>query len=127
MRAAKLPIRALSDRQQFLDERGTRGLDQPVVGLHAPAAIQHDDDGDWLDLVGEDRDRLQLAVVVDLEVVLREVRDQPAGRIGDRRVDRHGPGATLERLLGGREGEAERQRKRGREQQGPPGRRGRQS
>ena len=42
---------------------------QIEVVRHAAAAVQHDDDGDGLEIVGEDRHGLPLAVVVHLEVV----------------------------------------------------------
>ena len=45
---------------------------------------------DRLRLVVERRDRLQLAVVVDLEIVLHQIGDEPLVRIGDGRVQRHG-------------------------------------
>ena len=51
--------------------------------------------------LGKLRDRLQFAVVVDLEVVAREIGNQPAAIVGHRRVDGHRPRtATKLRFLG---------------------------
>ena len=61
------------------------------------AAIEQHDDGDRLDVVGEERQLLPLAVVVDAETVARQVRHQPAARVGDGRVDGDGAVAAAER------------------------------
>src|SRR5262249_55521287 len=66
-------------------------LDQIEVRAHAAAAIQQHDDGDRLDLVGEDGEVHALAVVFDLELVAREIRNQPAGIVGDGGEHRHRP------------------------------------
>ena len=42
---------------------------------------------------------LRLAVVVDLEALLLEIRDQPAGRVGHGGIHRDRGGAALERRL----------------------------
>ena len=77
-------------RQQVADELLGRVADEPEVPHHAAAPVQHDDDRDGLDVVGEDGQRLRLAVVEDLEVVAREIGDEPAGLILHRR--KHGDG-----------------------------------
>ena len=64
---------------------------------HAAARVEHDHDRDRLHVALEDRQRLKLAVVVDLEVLLLEVRHEPAGCVDDRRVDRHRPGRGAKR------------------------------
>ena len=56
-------------------------------------------DRDRLRLGREERDRLELAVVVDLEVVFGEIGHQPAGRVGHRRIDRDRARAASERCL----------------------------
>ena len=66
---------------------------------HAAARVEHDDDGDRLRLVVEQVDRLQLAVVVPLEVVFREIGNEAFFRIGDRRVKRHRPRRDPDRSL----------------------------
>ena len=43
--------------------------------------------------------RLKLAVVVDLEVLLLEVRDQATGAVGHRGVDRDRAGRAAERRV----------------------------
>ena len=117
-------MRALSAGSSCADERFGGRLDQADVGPHAAAAIEHHDDGDRLDVVREDRDRLRLAVVVDLEVVAREIRHEPAAGVGDRRVDRDRARAALERLLPRRQRETEPHRQGGGEQKSPRNRRG---
>ena len=70
------------------------------VADHAAAAIEHDDDGDRLDAALENRDVLQLAVVVDLEIAALQVRHQLAFGIRDGHVHGDGPGAASKyRLL----------------------------
>ena len=73
MRFEKLPIRALSPGEELLDELLRRRPHETEVADHAAAAIEHEDDRDWLDAVLEEREVLQLAVVVNLEVVAGEV------------------------------------------------------
>ena len=51
-------------------------LEELEVPCHAGAGIEHDDDGDRLDFVDEQVDSLRLVVVEDLEVFLRQVRNQ---------------------------------------------------
>ncbi len=90
----------LVGRQQPLDELLGARRDEAEALLHAAAAVEHHDHGDGLRLGGKERDRLKLAVVVDLEVVFGEVGHQPAGRVGDGGVDRDRARAALEgRLL----------------------------
>ena len=100
----------LVGRQQALDERLPRCFDEPEVRLHAPASIEHHDDRDRLNIVGEDRDRLELAVVVDLEVVSLEVRYQASVGAGHRRIQRNRPRAALEWSLARRHTDDERRR-----------------
>ena len=52
--------------------------DEAEVAAHAAAAVEHHHHGDGLHVIREDGDRLRLAVVADLEILAREVRDQPA-------------------------------------------------
>ena len=52
--------------------------------LHA--AIEHHHDGDRLHLIGEHRERLRLAVVVDLKHVAGQIGNQPAAGIGHGRI-----------------------------------------
>ena len=86
--------------QELLDELLRRRSHKAKVADHAAAAIEHDDDRDRLDVVLEHREVLQLAVVVDLEIVAGEIRDQLAFGVGHRHVHGHGPGAAAEdRLL----------------------------
>ena len=72
-------------------------LDQAEVAAHAGAAIEQHDHGDRLDLVGEERQVLAPAVVVDLELLAGQVRHQPAARVGHRRIDGDGPVGAAER------------------------------
>ena len=64
---------------------------------HAAARVEHHDHGDLLDLVHEQRGRHFHAVVVDLELIPLQIRHEPAGRIRDRRVERHRARARFER------------------------------
>src|SRR5262249_47781272 len=67
---------------------------------HAAARVEHDDDRHRLDGIFEQRHRLLLAVVVDLEIVFIEVGDQPAILVLHRRVQRDRARAgTKNRLL----------------------------
>ena len=94
------PDPGLVARQELLDELLRRRPHETEIADHAAAAIEHQDDRDWLNPALEQREVLQLAVVVDLEVVAGEVRDQLALRVRHRHVHRHGPGAAAEdRLL----------------------------
>jgi len=65
-------------RQQTADERLGARLNQLEVLLHAGAAVEHHHERDGLNVTREKRDRLRLPVVVDLEILLREVGDQSA-------------------------------------------------
>ena len=58
------------------------------VQRHAAARIEHHDGGDRRWLVVEVGERLQLSVVVDLEIFLDEIRDEAPFVVGDGRVDR---------------------------------------
>ena len=119
MRVAKLPMRALSAGTHGADERLGRLLLESEVRHHAAAAVEQHDDGDRLDVVREDRQRLTLAVVVDREVVPRQVGNQPALRVGDGGIDRDGARGGVERrrrrLLGGDRGAEKRGAERGEE------------
>jgi hypothetical protein len=68
------------------------------IPVHASAHVEQDDEADRLRCVVEERDRLRLAVVEDLEVLASQRRDEPAvlvghgGEDGDglRRPSKHG-------------------------------------
>ena len=88
-------------REHAVDER-FRGADlQLEVRLHAAAAVEQHDAGDRLDVVRENGQLLLDAVVVDFEVVAREVGHEAPMRVRDRRVDcdRARRGAERRRLL----------------------------
>ena len=69
------------------DDELLRGLLHEVEGEgHAAARVQHDHRSDRLRLVVEVGERLQLAVVVDLEVLLHETGDQATVLVGHRHV-----------------------------------------
>ena len=74
---------------------------QLEVRLHAAAAVEQHDAGDRLDVVRENGQLLLDAVVVDFEVVAREVGREVPLRVSDRRVDcdRARRGAERRRLL----------------------------
>ena len=74
-------------RSQLRHELLGRLLHEFEVATHAHAAIEHHHDRDRLDLVREDRERLRLAVVVDLKHVARQIGNQPAARIRNGRID----------------------------------------
>src|SRR4029079_18775233 len=76
-----------------------RGPYEVEVAAHADASVEHHHDGDRLDVVGEGRDLLQLAVVVHLELIAIEIRHEAAFGVRDRRIDRHRVGAGAERGL----------------------------
>jgi hypothetical protein len=63
---------------------------------HAEAEVEHDNDREGLRLVLEERDRLRLPVVEDGELVLLEIRDEPALSVGDGSQYRHDARAGLE-------------------------------
>jgi hypothetical protein len=86
--------------RQHADDERIRAVDHRVERRqHAAAAVEHDHRRDWLEIRGEARDRLDLAVVLDLEVVFREVGHEAARAVGDGRVDGHRAHAAAERLL----------------------------
>ncbi len=58
------------------DELFGRRFEQIEVGGHARAEVEHDDDGERLRLVLEERDLLRLPVVENRELVLLEARDR---------------------------------------------------
>jgi hypothetical protein len=71
------PVREAADPRlvpgkEQSDELLRRRPDEPEVANHAAAAIEHQHDRDGLDPILEERHFLELAVVVDLEVVARE-------------------------------------------------------
>ena len=69
-------------RQEPIDERRRRLLDQRGVLQHAEAAVEHHDDRDRLHVAGKGRDRLERAVVVDLEgLFLRSRTIRPAASV----------------------------------------------
>src|SRR6185436_9604515 len=89
----------LVDGQELLDELGGGIPDEVEVRDHAAAAVEHHHDRNRLDVVGEERQRLPLAVVEDLEVLLLEVGDEAAAGLLHGGENRHGAGTTPERRL----------------------------
>ena len=80
----------LVSRQQLPDELFRRRADEPEVADHAAAAIEHHHERDRLHAVVEQRDLLLLAVVVDFELVFREIRNETTLRV--RHGDVHSDG-----------------------------------
>src|SRR5262249_55023513 len=78
------------------DERLGGALLEIEVRLHAAAPVEQHDDRNRLDLVGEERQGLPLPVVLDGEVRLGQVWDQPALGVGHRRVYGNGPDGGFE-------------------------------
>ena len=74
-------------RRQPPHERLGTGAHQPVGGAHAATLVEHDDDGDGLILGGEERQRPDLAVFADLEVVAGQVGDEFGVVFVDGRID----------------------------------------
>ena len=73
---------------------------QRQIALHAARDVEHHDEADGLWRVVEERDRLRLAFVTNLEVLLLERGDETAVTIGD--GDEHADGvagAAKRRLL----------------------------
>ena len=89
----------LVGRQHDLDEPLGRLLHQREVRLHAAAAVEQDDDGDRLDVVGEERELLRLAVVEDRKRLAREIRHEPPVRARHGRIHGHGARRAAERRL----------------------------
>ena len=103
---AKLPIARLVAGNHLLDERFGRLFLELEVALHAAAPIEQHDQRNRLDVVGKQRQGLPLAVVVDREILPCQVGDEPASRVGHRRIDRDGLRAGTElRRLGLRRGQ----------------------
>ena len=71
-----------------------------LVAFHAAAGVEDDAEADRDALRGEVRDRPQLAVLVDPEIVLTEAGDEPASPVTHGRgdVDQLDPGAEAELL-----------------------------
>src|SRR5262249_43106027 len=90
---------SLVGRQQTNQEL-LRGLtEKRNARRHAAARVEHDDDRDRLRLVVEERNRLELVVVEDVEVVLDEARHESLLRVGDGDEHRHELRPGLERRL----------------------------
>src|SRR5713101_3561437 len=94
--SSKLPMRARSS-----GIRRSRNCSAPSFTLcdvvhHAAALIEHDHDLDELDIVDEQRHGLRLVVVEDLEVLFREVRDEPSGGVRHGGEERNSLSAGLE-------------------------------
>jgi hypothetical protein len=87
-------------RTKRLDELPRRHLDEPEVRLHAATAIEEHDHGDRLHRAFEHRDRLASPVVVNLELLTREIRHEAAARVLHGRVNRHGARTGPEGLDG---------------------------
>jgi hypothetical protein len=88
------PIFDLSSGKRSTNARSL--LQQLHAAGHAEARVEHHDDGDRLNPVLEEDQHLQLLVVEDLEVRLREVRYEAALRIEDRDEERHDPRSGAE-------------------------------
>ena len=69
----------LVGRQHDADKLLGRLFDEIEVRAHAAATVQQHDDRDRLDLVGEQRQLLSSAVVVNLKLIPREIGNQPSG------------------------------------------------
>ena len=81
-------------RRQQPDQELLGGvLSRSRSSRHAAARVEHHDDGDRLDLVVEEDDRLRLVVVEDLEVVLHQVGHEALLRVDDRGEERDDLGA----------------------------------
>ena len=88
--------------RQHLADEGVDGIDwQVVVIRHAAAAIQQDDGGERLHVVGEKRERHRLPVVSDDEIFLAQVGHEPLIFVHDGGVDRNDirPGVKLGTFL----------------------------
>ena len=96
MRRGEAPDPHLVCLEQAGDELGSCLLYDVELRLHAAAAVEHHDERYRLRIVGKLRDRLQFAVVVDLEVVAGEIGNQPAPIVGHRRIDGNRARATTE-------------------------------
>ena len=68
------------------------------LAAHAVADVEQHAHADGRPLVGELRDGLLVAVLEDLEVVLRQAGDQPVVVVGDGDRDFNGGDAASERL-----------------------------
>ena len=94
------PTRATSSGRSRAKSCAAGGAQQRQVALHAAGDVEHDDQPDRLGRVVELGDRLRLALVAHLEVVLRQRRDEPAVSIGHGDEDTDGVAAAAEdRLL----------------------------
>ena len=77
-----------------------RGAQQLQIALHAARDVEHHDQLNRLRAVVEDGDRLRLALVANLEVLLHQRRHQTPVLVGDGGVDTHRVAlATEDRLL----------------------------
>src|SRR5678815_2438799 len=70
-------------RAQVFDELRCAIAKQRQVALHAAGHVEHDDETNRPWRTVEEDDRLRLAIVADLEIVLAQRRDQAAVLIGD--------------------------------------------
>ena len=84
-------------RKHRVDKLLRRLLHEIEIRAHAAAAVEQHHDRNRLDVIGEQRQFLPLAIVVNAERRPLEVRNQPAGRVGHRRI--HG-----DRAVGGGKG-----------------------
>ena len=84
--------------QQADEELLGRLLHELHVQRHAAARVEHDDGREGRRFVDEVGQRLQLAVVVHLEILLLEIGDEPPLPVDDRRVDGHGLRGHLDPL-----------------------------
>src|SRR3954464_5738424 len=90
------------------DQRVGGAAQQRQVAFHAPGHVEQDDQPDRLRAVVEDRQRLGLALVADLEVVLAQRGDDASLVIGDGDEHAHRlAGAAKHRLLRAEAGERE--------------------
>ena len=99
----KVPTRASRPGAAARRAASARRAQQRQVAFHAARDVEHDDEPDRLRRVVEERDRLRLALVADLEIVLFEIGDQASVVVRDR--DEH-----ADRVAGAAEGRLLRQR-----------------
>jgi hypothetical protein len=100
----------LVDRQHAHDELLRSVLYEVEGQRHAAAGVEHHDHRDRRGFVGERRDGLELAVIVDLEVVLREAGHEPLLGVDHGDVQGHALGRDADRLRCRREREQDERR-----------------
>ena len=93
---AKLPMRALSAGSRRLTNSSAPAETSLKLSFMLPLRSSITTTVMGCVLGGKEGERLELAVVVNLEVVFGQVWYQPAGRVGHRGEDRDGARAALE-------------------------------